>query len=118
MNREKLKNIAIIFTHAIKMLCRPTSIFVGLDIALMCSKTILEISSRINILFITVLTGYQVDNVITIPVKKPRCIISSIGDTARELIKTYQIIFGNDTFVTTSDLISSINFVVRVYRWC
>ena len=80
----------------------------------MYSKTILEISNRTNILFKTVLTGYQIDNVITIPMKNPRCIISSIGDTARELIKIYQIIFGNVTFVTTSDLVSSINFVVRV----
>ena len=71
------------------MLCRPTSIFAGLDIALMCSKTILEISSRINILFKTVLTGYQIDNVITITMKDPPCVISSIGDTACEIIRTY-----------------------------
>ena len=71
------------------MLCYPTSIFVGLEIAFMYSKTILEISRRTNILFKTVLTGYQIDNVITITMKDPRCIISSIGDTAWEMIRTY-----------------------------
>ena len=96
------------------MLCRPTSIFVGFDIAFMYSKTILEISSRTNILLQAVLTGYQVDNVIAITMKDPPRIISSIGDTACEIIRTYQIIFANVTFVTTSDRISFINFVVWV----
>ena len=64
------------------MLCRPTSIFVGFDIAFMFSKTTLEISSRTNILFLAVLTGYQIDNAITITMKDTPSIISSIGDTA------------------------------------
>ena len=71
------------------MLCCPTSIFVGVDITFMYSKKILEISRRTNILFKTVLTGYQIDNVITITMKDPRCIISSIGDIAWEMIRTY-----------------------------
>ena len=71
------------------MLCRPTSIFVGFDIAFMYSKTILEISSRTNILLQAVLTGYQVDNAIAIIMKDPPRIISSIGDTACEIIRTY-----------------------------
>ena len=73
------------------MLCRPTSIFVGFDIAFMYSKTILEISSRTNILLQAVLTGYQIDNVITITMKDPPppCIISTVGDTACEIIRTY-----------------------------
>ena len=71
------------------MLCCPTSIFVGVDITFMYSKKILEISRRTNILFKTVLTGYQIDNVITITMKDPRCIISSIGDTVWEMIRTY-----------------------------
>ena len=96
------------------MLCHPTSIFVGFDIAFMYSKTILEISSRTNILLQAVLTGYQVDNVITITMKDASIIISSIGDTSCEIIRTYQIIFANVTFITTTDRISSINFVVRV----
>ena len=96
------------------MLCRPTSIIVGFDIAFMYSKTILEISCRTNILLQTVLTGYQVDNVITITMKDPPYIISSISDTACEIIRTYKIIFANVTFVTTSDRISFINFVVWV----
>ena len=53
------------------MLCCPTSICVGFDIAFMYSKTILEISSRTNILLQAVLTGYQVDNVITVTMKDP-----------------------------------------------
>ena len=71
------------------MLCRPTSIFVGFDITFMYSKTILEISSRTNILLQAVLTGYQLDNIITIAVNGPPCIISSIGDTACKIIRTY-----------------------------
>ena len=78
----------------------------------MYSKTILEISSRTNILLQAVLTGYQVDNVIAITMKDPPCIIFSIGDTACEIIRTYMIIFVSVTFVTTSDRIRSINFVV------
>ena len=70
------------------MLCCPTSIFVGVDITFMSSKKILEISRRTNILFKTVLTGYQIDNVITITMKDPPCIISSTGDTACEIIRT------------------------------
>ena len=96
------------------MLCRPTSIFVGFDIPFIYSKTILEISSRTNIFLQAVLTDYQVYNVITITMKHPPCIISSIGDITSEIIRTYQIIFANITFVTTSDRISSINFVVWV----
>ena len=71
------------------MLCRPTSIFVGFDIAFMCYETILEISSRTNILLQAVLTGYRVDNVITITMKDPLHIISSIGGSACEIIGTY-----------------------------
>ena len=67
------------------MLFHPTSIFVGLDIAL----CILKISSRTNILFKTVLTTNQLDNVITITMKDPYCIIYSICDTAYEIIRTY-----------------------------
>ena len=96
------------------MLCRPTYIFVGFDIGFMYSKTTLEISSRTNILFQAVLTGYQIDNIITITIKEPYCIISSIGNTACEIITTYYINFSNVTFVTTSDRISSINFIARV----
>ena len=84
-----MENIAIIFTHTIKMLFRPTSIFVSFDITFMYSKTFLEISSRTNILLQAVLTGYQVDNVITVTMKEPPRIISSIGDTECEIIKTY-----------------------------
>ena len=50
------------------MLCCPTSIFVGFDITFMYSETILEISSRTNILLQSVLTGYQVDKIITITI--------------------------------------------------
>ena len=96
------------------MLCRLTSIFVGFDISSMYSKMILEISSRTNILLREVLTGYQVDNLITIKMKDPPSITSSIGDTPCEIIRTYQIIFANITFVTTSDRITSIMFVVWV----
>ena len=71
------------------MLCSQTCIFVGLDIAFMYSKTILEISNRTNILFNAVLTGHQRDNIITITMKDSPCIISSIGDTACEIIGTY-----------------------------
>ena len=71
------------------MLCRPTSIFVGFDIAFMYSKTILEISRRTNILLQAVLTGYRVDNVITTTMKDPLHIISSVGDSACEIIGTY-----------------------------
>ena len=71
------------------MLCLPTSIFVVFDMAFMNSKTIPEISSRTNILLQAVLIGYQVDNVITIAMKDHLSIISSIGDTACEIIRTY-----------------------------
>ena len=70
------------------MRCHTTSIFVGLDIAFMYSKMVLEISSRTNILLQAVLTGCQVDNVITITMKDAPRIISSIGDTACEIIRT------------------------------
>ena len=60
------------------MLCRPTSTFVGFDIAFMYSKTTLEISSRTSILFQVALTDYQVNNVITITMKDPPSTISSI----------------------------------------
>ena len=53
------------------MLCRLTSIFVGFDMAFIYSKTTIEISSRTNILFQAVLTGYQIDNAITITMKDP-----------------------------------------------
>ena len=96
------------------MHCHPTSIFVGFDTAFMYSKTIHEICSGTNILLQAVLTGYQLDNVVTITIKDRPCKISSIGDTPYEIIRTYQIIFANVTFVTTSDRISSINFVVGV----
>ena len=56
----------------------------------------------------------QVDNVIITTMKDSPCIISSISDTACEIIRTHQIIFANVTFVTTSDRIGSINFVVWV----
>ena len=46
--------------------------------------------------------------------KNPHRIISSFGETACEIIETCQIIFANVTLVTTSDRISSINFVVRL----
>ena len=71
------------------MLCRPISTFVGFDIAFMNYETILEISSRTNILLQAVLTGYRVDNVITITMKDPLHIISSIGDSACDIIGTY-----------------------------
>ena len=69
------------------MLCHPTSIFVGFDIAFIYSETDLEISSRTNILLQAVLTGYQVDNVITSTMKDTPRIISSIGVTACEIIR-------------------------------
>ena len=53
------------------MLCRLTYIVVGFDMAFIYSKTALEISSRTNILFQAVLTGYQIDNAITITMKDP-----------------------------------------------
>ena len=56
--RQKLKNIAIIFTLSIKVFCRPTSIYVGFDVIFMYSTTTLKISGRTNILFKLVLTGY------------------------------------------------------------
>ena len=71
------------------MLCRPTSIFLGFDIDCMYSKTILEVTSRTNIFLQVVPKGYQVDNVITITMKDSPCIISSTGDTACEIIRTY-----------------------------
>ena len=55
----------------------------------MYCKTALEISSRTNILFLAVLTGYQTDNVIKITVKYLPRIISSICETACEIIRTY-----------------------------
>ena len=64
LDRQKLANVVIIFTHTIKMLCRPTPIFVGFDIAFVYSITTLEISSRANILFQAVLAGNQIDNVL------------------------------------------------------
>ena len=62
LNKQKLKNIAIIFTFTIKGFCRPTSIFVGFYVAFMHSKTTLKIKSRTNILFKAVLTDYKIDN--------------------------------------------------------
>ena len=59
------------------MVCSPTFILIYL---------ILEISSRTNTLFKAVFTGYQIDNVNTITMKDNPCIISSIGDTACEII--------------------------------
>ena len=53
------------------MVCRLTYIVVGFDMAFIYSKTALEISSRTNILFQAVLTGYQIDNAITITMKDP-----------------------------------------------
>ena len=58
LHRQKLKNIAIIFTLTIKVVCRPTSIYVGFDVVFMYSTTTLKISGRTNILFKLVLTGY------------------------------------------------------------
>ena len=43
--------------------------------------------------------------------KNPHRIISSFGETACKIIETCQIIFANVTLVTTSDRISSINFL-------
>ena len=72
MSRQKLKNIANIFTLTIKTLCSTTSIFVILDIPFYVFKTILEFSSRTNVLFKTVLTGYRTDNINTIKMKDSR----------------------------------------------
>ena len=94
------------------MVCSPTSIFVGLNIAFMYSKTILEISNKTNILLKVFLTGYQIDNVIAITMKDSPCIISSIGETACEIIGTYfffYILFYIYFFVITSDRIGSNN---------
>ena len=66
-------------------------------------ETILEISNRTNILWKTVLTGYQIDNANTITMNDTPCIIFSIGDTACEIIGPYYIVFANVTFFTTSD---------------
>ena len=96
------------------MVCSPTPNFVGLDIAFMYSKMMLEISSRTNILSKAFYTGYQIDNVITITMKDNSCIISSIVDTACEIIGTYQIIFSNVTFAATSDRIGSNDIFVGV----
>ena len=52
-------------------------------------ETILEISNRTNILWKTVLTGYQIDNANTITMNDTPCIIVSIGDTACEIIGPY-----------------------------
>ena len=71
------------------MLCRLTSNFVGLVIAFMYSKIIVKISIRGNILFKAVLTSYQIDNVIRSTMKDPPYIISSVGDTACEITRTY-----------------------------
>ena len=71
------------------MLCRPTSIFVCFDTAFMYFKTTHEISSRTNILFPAVFTGYQIDNVITITMRDSPRIMFSIGNTACETIKTF-----------------------------
>ena len=46
------------------MLFNPTYIFVGFDIDFIYSKTVVEINSRTKILFKTVLTGYQINNII------------------------------------------------------
>ena len=75
------------------MVCCPTSIFIGLDIAFMHSKTILEISNWTNILPKVFLTGYQIDNIITIIMKDSPYIISSIGETACEIIGTYYFFY-------------------------
>ena len=64
------------------MLCRPA-------IAFMYSKMTLGIGSRTNILFQVALKNYQIDNVITITMKDSLRIISSVGDTACEIIGTY-----------------------------
>ena len=71
------------------MLCSPASIFVGLNITIMYSKADLEISSRTNILLEIVLAGYQIDKIDTITMKDTSCMISSTGDTACEIIETY-----------------------------
>ena len=71
------------------MLCIPRSIFVCFDIAFIYSKTTLEISNKTNILFQAVLTGYRIDNVITITLKDLPRIMSSIGNTACQIIRTY-----------------------------
>ena len=82
------------------MLCRPASIFVDFDIAFMYSKT----------------TGYQIDNVITITMKDPPRIISTVGDTACEIIELalLALLLGykdgannslNDSFLFNTELI-------------
>ena len=71
------------------MLYGTTSVFVGLDIAFMYSKSMLEISRRTNIFFKVVITGYQIDIITTITMNEPLCIISSIGDTVCEIVGTY-----------------------------
>ena len=71
------------------MLCRPTSIIVGFDMAFMYSKATLKISSRTNILFQAAFTSCKIDNVIAVTVKDPPRIISSIGDNACKIIRTY-----------------------------
>ena len=54
----------------------------------MYSKTILEINNRTNVLFKAVLTDYQIDNVNTVTIKDSPHIISSLGNTACEIIGT------------------------------
>ena len=71
------------------MLSHPTSVFAGLDIAFMYSKSMLEISRRTNIFFTIVITIYQIDKITTITMNEPLCIISSIGDTVCEIVGTY-----------------------------
>ena len=73
------------------MLCIPTSIFVCFDISFIYSKTTLEISSKTNILFQAVLTGYRID-VITITLKDLPRIMSSIGNTACQITHLLQLV--------------------------
>ena len=87
LNGQKLKNILITFTITVTVFNCPIYIFIGFDVAFMYSKTTLEISSRTNILFKTVLTGYQINHIITITMKDPSRVISSIGDTACKIIR-------------------------------
>ena len=89
MNRQKLENNAIIFALTIKKLCCPTFIIVGLDITFMYSITILKNSGQTNIFFKAIFTVNQIDNTNTITMKDTTCMISSIGDTACEIIGTY-----------------------------
>ena len=96
----------------IKMPCSTTTIFVSLNVRFVNSKSLLEITGWPYILFSTVGTCYQIDNIATVTWQITFNEISLTCYCTSKLTICNQIVLTNVTFVTANN--STITFNTRL----